>query len=59
MNKEKAKKLALTILTLDYECRNNQNISENSKKMEEIMEALSVSDLFQLAATIEEIDCIK
>ena len=53
-NKNKIKNLAKEIALLEQECEQGINVSENLKKMEEIMTELPFEDLLKLNYEIEK-----
>ena len=53
-NKNKIKNLAKEIALLEQECEQGINVSENLKKMEEIMIELPFEDLLKLNCEIEK-----
>lgn len=52
-NKEK-NTIARKIMELEQECQKGNNISENLSKMDEVIEHLSIQDLIELDAYMEE-----
>ena len=54
MTESEFKEITTKILDLEQKCQNGENVSENVKKIEEIMTHLSISDLFELSRYLEE-----
>lgn len=52
-NKEK-NTIARKIMKLEQECQKGNNISENLSKMNKVIEPLSIQDLIELDAYMEE-----
>ena len=52
-NKEK-NTIARKLMELEQECQKGNNISENLSKMNEVIEPLSIQDLIELDAYMEE-----
>lgn len=52
-NKEK-NTIARKLMKLEQECQKGNNISENLNKMNEVIEPLSIRDLIELDAYMEE-----
>ena len=52
-NKEKIT-IARKLMELEQECQKGNNISENLSKMDEVIRPLSVQDLIELDAYMEE-----
>ena len=52
-NKEK-NTIARKLMELEQECQKGNNISENLSKMDEVIEHLSIQDLIELDAYMEE-----
>ena len=52
-NKEK-NTIARKLMELEQECQKGNNISENLNKMNEVIEPLSIQDLIELDAYMEE-----
>lgn len=52
-NKEK-NTIARKLMELEQECQKGNNISENLNKMDEVIKPLSIQDLIELDAYMEE-----
>lgn len=52
-NKEKIT-IAQKIMKLEQECQKGNNISENLSKMDEVIASLSIQDMLELDAYMEE-----
>lgn len=52
-NKEK-NTIARKLMELEQECQKGNNISENLSKMDEVIKPLSIQDLIELDAYMEE-----
>lgn len=52
-NKEK-NTIARKLMELEQECQKGNNISENLSKMDEVIKSLSIQDLIELDAYMEE-----
>lgn len=52
-NKEK-NTIARKLMELEQECQKGNNISENLNKMDEVIKLLSIQDLIELDAYMEE-----
>lgn len=54
MTKKEKQELARKIMELEQECQQGNNISENLSKMDEVIRPLSIQDLIELDAYMEE-----
>ena len=54
MKNSKLKDLSEKILNLEQKCQNGENVSKNLKEIEAIADQLSMSELLELAAYLEE-----
>lgn len=56
MNQTDMNKIVSEIWKLEQKCQLGENISENTKKMENIFKNLSLSDLFQIIDELEKFE---
>lgn len=55
MRRSKLKKIASDLWDLEQKCQNDENVSENMKKMTEISQELSFNDLLQLIEYMDRV----